>query len=168
MTGLFWAVPTVSTVPLAFAAVAIFLANESAAILLGARGKRLKEQAAYYEAVQLFRFSWIFLPNEPFTSYYNLAVELFTEYGETLFLTGEYEEGEEYFKGSRDFNKCLLEHKIIKKEDDIYKPMPGYEHLFLIDKYRGKEKGIKFTDDFIKWVENWLKKIKPPEQPYLF
>jgi len=44
VTGLIWAVPTVSTLSLALASVAFFLANESAAILLGARGKRLKEQ----------------------------------------------------------------------------------------------------------------------------
>jgi hypothetical protein len=44
VTGMVWAVPTLSTLSLGFASVAFFLANESAAILLGARGKRLKDQ----------------------------------------------------------------------------------------------------------------------------
>ena len=76
-------------------------------------------------------------------------------------------EGEEFFKNTREFNKCLIENKIIKKEDDIYKPMPGYEHLFFIEKYRGKDKGIKFKNEFINWIEKWIKEIKPPEQSEL-
>ena len=44
LTGLALAVPAPSTLALGGAAVAFFLANESAAILLGARGMRLKDQ----------------------------------------------------------------------------------------------------------------------------
>jgi len=44
VTGMALAVPTLSTLTLGAAAVALFLANEPAAIVLGARGKRLKEQ----------------------------------------------------------------------------------------------------------------------------
>lgn len=76
-------------------------------------------------------------------------------------------EGEDFFKNAREFNKCLIENKIIKKEDDIYKPMLGYEHLFFIEEYRGKNKGIKFKNEFVNWVEKWLKEIKPPEQSEL-
>ena len=44
VTGMALAVPTLSTLLLGAAGVAFFLANESAAILLGARGVRLKNQ----------------------------------------------------------------------------------------------------------------------------
>ena len=77
-------------------------------------------------------------------------------------------EGEDYFQQTRAFNKCLLEHKIIKKDDDVYLPMPDYQHLFMIDKYRGKVTGIRFTNEFINWVEDWIKKIRPPEEQSLF
>ena len=73
-------------------------------------------------------------------------------------------EGEEFFDNTRAFNKILLENKIIKKEDGIYLPCDDYQNLFMIDKYHGKVKGIKFTDDFITWVEDWIKKNRPPEE----
>lgn len=77
-------------------------------------------------------------------------------------------EGEEYFKQTRAFNKCMLEQHVIKKEDGVYLPVPGYEHMFIIDKYRGKVKGVKFNNEFINWVENWVKKNKPPEELSMF
>ena len=77
-------------------------------------------------------------------------------------------EGEDYFQQTRAFNKCLMEQRIIKKEDGVYLPMPQYEKLFIIDKYRGKIKGIKFNNDFINWVEKWVKEIKPPEELSMF
>ena len=77
-------------------------------------------------------------------------------------------EGEDYFQQTRAFNKCLMEQHIIKKEEGIYLPMPKYENLFIIDKYRGKIKGIKFNNDFINWVEKWVKEIKPPEELSMF
>ena len=46
--------------------------------------------------------------------------------------------------------------------------MPDYENLFMIEEYRGKPKGIRFTNEFIDWVEKWIKKIKPPEEQSLF
>lgn len=73
-------------------------------------------------------------------------------------------EGEDYFQQTRAFNKCLMEEHIIKKENGVYLPMPKYKNLFFIDKYRGKVKGIKFNNDFINWVEKWVKEIKPPEE----
>lgn len=77
-------------------------------------------------------------------------------------------EGEEYFKNTKAFNKCLMDKKIIIKEDGIYKPMPEYEQLFIVDKFRGRVKGIRFKIEFIDWVEIWLKDIKPPEEQGLF
>jgi hypothetical protein len=52
LTGLALAVPNLSTLALGAAAVAFFLANESAAILLGVRGKRLKDQEGARARVQ--------------------------------------------------------------------------------------------------------------------
>jgi len=77
-------------------------------------------------------------------------------------------EGEEYFQQTRILNKLLVEHNIIKKEDNVYLPMPEYEHLFMVAKYRGKVTGIRFTNEFINWLEKWLKKIKTPEEQSLF
>jgi len=77
-------------------------------------------------------------------------------------------EGEDYFQQTRAFNKALIDHKVIKKEDGVYIPMPEYKNLFMIDKYRGKVTGIRFTNDFINWVEKWVKKIRPPEEQSLF
>jgi hypothetical protein len=77
-------------------------------------------------------------------------------------------EGEDYFQQTRAFNKCLMEQHIIKKEYGVYLPMPQYEKLFIFDKYRGKIKGIKFNNDFINWVEKWVKEIKPPEELSMF
>ncbi len=77
-------------------------------------------------------------------------------------------EGEEFFQNTRMLNKYLLDYDIIIKEDGIYKPSDGYEELFIIDKYRGKTKGIKFKNEFINWIENWVKQIKIPEQQGMF
>ncbi|MCK4493157.1 MAG: hypothetical protein KAU26_03830 [Methylococcales bacterium] len=61
-----------------------------------------------------------------------------------------------------------MDKHIIKKENGGYLPMPKYENLFLIDEYRGKIKGIKFNNDFIKWVKKWVKEIKPPKELRIF
>lgn len=77
-------------------------------------------------------------------------------------------EGVEYFGNTQKFNKYLIGKKIIKKEDGIYKPMSPYEGLFMIDSYRGKERGIKFTNEFINQLEIWMQEIKEPEVLSLF
>ena len=50
-----------------------------------------------------------------------------------------------------DLDQRLFLHK---KEAGVYKPFSEYRHLFMIDKYAGKKRGIKFTHDFIAWVED--------------
>ena len=64
------------------------------------------------------------------------------------------------FQRTQDLNKYLIEQSIIKKDHDIYTPIKGHEELFIIDKYRGKVKGIKFKNEFISWIENNLSKSK--------
>lgn len=76
-------------------------------------------------------------------------------------------EGEEYFQQTRAFNEFLIEHKIIKKEDGVYLPMPNYEKLFMIDRYRGKIRGIRFKNEFIGWLEDWIRQMMPPKQQSL-
>jgi len=60
------------------------------------------------------------------------------------------------FQRTQDLNKYLIENSIIKKDKNIYIPINGHEELFIIDKYRGKTKGIKFKNEFISWIENTL------------
>jgi hypothetical protein len=81
------------------------------------------------------------------------------------YLTGE---GEDYFKNARELNQFLLVKNVIKKDNNIYVPTQDYAHLFIVEKYKGKVKGIKFTDDFIDWIESLLKALKTPEQTSLF
>ena len=64
------------------------------------------------------------------------------------------------FQRTQDLNKYLIEESIIKKEQNIYTPTNGHEELFIIDKYRGKTKGIKFKNEFISWIEENLGKAK--------
>lgn len=64
------------------------------------------------------------------------------------------------FQRTQDLNKYLIEQSIIKKDHDIYTPVHGHEKLFIIDKYRGKIKGIKFKNEFISWIEKNLSKSK--------
>lgn len=62
------------------------------------------------------------------------------------------EDGITNFKNTRDLNKYLLENKIIIKNNNIYEPLCLNE-LFIIEKYRGKNTGIKFRNSFIDWVK---------------
>lgn len=73
------------------------------------------------------------------------------------------QQGMDTFKTTRMFNKYLVDNKIIKKENGVYLPMPEYDRLFMIDIYRGRVNGIKFTDNFIAWIEDCLKKKAPQE-----
>ena len=77
-------------------------------------------------------------------------------------------EGEDFFSNTREFNSYLVNNQIIKKENGVYTPLQKYEQLFIIEMYRGKEKGIKFKNQFIDWIENKIKEIKPPVQRRLF
>jgi hypothetical protein len=60
------------------------------------------------------------------------------------------------FQKTQDLYKYLIKQSIIKKDKNIYIPTNGHEELFIIDKYRGKIKGIKFKNEFISWIENTL------------
>mgnify|MGYP006914831736 CR=1 FL=1 len=56
------------------------------------------------------------------------------------------------FKNTREFNKFLIDKKIIEKREDAYIPLTNHD-LFIIERYRGKVKGIKFTNAFIDWFK---------------
>ena len=77
-------------------------------------------------------------------------------------------EGETFFQTTRELNKCLLDNKIIQKEEGVYTPFPDYKDLFILKNHRGKVTGLSFTVDFIGWVEKWVKTVKPPEDLSLF
>ncbi len=61
------------------------------------------------------------------------------------------------FNRTQDLNRYLVQNSIIKKDDNIYQPMRKYEDLFIVDRYRGRVKGIKFRSEFLGWIEGSLK-----------
>ena len=78
------------------------------------------------------------------------------------------DEAEDFFQKTQDLNKYLIHESVIQKDDKIYKPTNKYENLFIIDKYHGKIKGIKFKNEFISWIEKHIKEEKKPQQASLF
>ncbi len=79
--------------------------------------------------------------------------------GYTAFEVVEYLKNamETIFHRTQDLNKYLVQKSIIKKDDNIYQPMSNYEDLFIIDRYRGRVKGIKFRSEFLGWIEGSLR-----------
>ncbi|MCP4689423.1 MAG: PAS domain S-box protein, partial [Desulfobacterales bacterium] len=74
-----------------------------------ALGKRLKNNAAYQAAESAFTRAIAFLPQNPFDADYDMAMELFTECGETLFLNLKYDEGEKRFETVLAHSKSPLD-----------------------------------------------------------
>lgn len=74
-------------------------------------------------------------------------------------------EGKSYFKNSRELNKFLLDGKIIEKNDGVYVPLK-HKELFIVESYRGKITGIKFTNRFIDWLDENIN--MPTQQDELF
>ncbi len=77
-------------------------------------------------------------------------------------------EAEDIFQKTQDLNKYLMNKLVIQKDDKIYIPTNKYENLFIIDKYHGKTKGIKFKNEFIYWIEKHIKEDRKPKQTSLF
>ena len=96
-------------------------------------GKQLKHNANYQSTEFYYKKAIHFLPANPFDTVYNLAIELYTEYGEILFLNLKYKKGEKYFhkvlkhsKSPLDSSKVYIRqinhyatHQNIKKSMDI-------------------------------------------------
>jgi hypothetical protein len=61
------------------------------------------------------------------------------------------------FHRTQDLNRYLVQNSIIKKDDNVYQPMSKYEDLFIVDRYRGRVRGIKFRSEFLGWIEGSLK-----------
>ncbi|MCK9336517.1 MAG: hypothetical protein M0P43_01670 [Arcobacteraceae bacterium] len=78
------------------------------------------------------------------------------------------DEAEDLFQKTQDLNKYLIHEAVIQKEDKTYTPTNKYKDLFIIDKYHGKIKGIKFKNEFITWIEKHIKEEKKPQQASLF
>ncbi|MBP9566886.1 MAG: hypothetical protein KBE02_06405 [Sulfurospirillum sp.] len=77
-------------------------------------------------------------------------------------------EAEEIFQKTQDLNRYLIQKLVIQKNNEIYIPTNQYESLFIIDKYHGKIKGIKFKNEFLAWLEKHIKEEKKPQQSSLF
>lgn len=77
-----------------------------------------------------------------------------------------------FFKDTRSLNKFLLKNAVIKKVEvkkkSVYQPTKNHEELFFIDKCRGQIKGVKFKNQFIDWIEKYVKNASSPEQGVLF
>ncbi len=78
------------------------------------------------------------------------------------------EEIKDFFKRPQDLNKFLVMKNILRKEKTIYLPTDKYSSLFIIEKYRGKTKGIKFKKEFIDWLKIEFKDNHLPKQATLF
>jgi hypothetical protein len=61
------------------------------------------------------------------------------------------------FHRTQDLNRYLVKNSIIKKDKNVYEPMSQYEDLFIVDRYRGRVRGIKFRGEFLGWIERSLK-----------
>ncbi len=72
------------------------------------------------------------------------------------------------FKRTQDLNRYLTEKLIIVKNNNTYIPTNEYQNLFIIDKYRGRVKGIKFKNEFISWIEKYIQEDRKLQQPRLF
>jgi len=72
------------------------------------------------------------------------------------------------FQKTQDLNKYLMNKLVIKKDDKVYIPTNKYENLFIIDKYKGKIKGIKFKSEFISWIKKNIREERKPQQLNLF
>jgi hypothetical protein len=77
-------------------------------------------------------------------------------------------EAEGFFQQTQDLNKYLIQKLVIEKDNKIYIPTTQYKDLFIIDKYRGKIKGIKFKNEFIKWIKEYIKNDAKYHQTSLF
>ena len=78
------------------------------------------------------------------------------------------DEAEVVFQKTQDLNKYLITKLVIQRDDKIYLPTNKYENLFIVDKYHGKTKGIKFRNEFISWIEKNIKEEKKLQQTSLF
>lgn len=61
--------------------------------------------------------------------------------------------GIEKYNRSQDLNSFLIKENLLKKEGKIYTPTDKNSQLFIIEEYRGKPKGVKFSNQFIDWIE---------------
>lgn len=71
------------------------------------------------------------------------------------------------FKKTQDLNKYLMDKNILKKENSNYMPISN-NNLFILEKYQGKIKGVKFKNEFIDWIEEELKSSNLSTQLKLF
>jgi hypothetical protein len=79
-----------------------------------------------------------------------------------------HQEGIEFFKDTRAFNKKMLEVNHIKKDGKVYLPGDASEDHFIVKTHRGKVTGIQFTLEFVNWIEEWIKRNREPVKLDLF
>ena len=71
------------------------------------------------------------------------------------------------FAKGKDLYEYLLKKSVIKKENNIYVPVESFSYLFILDNYKGRPKGIRFTTKFIDWFRNELNGISTSKKAQL-
>ncbi len=134
-------------------------------------GKRLKGNAAYHAAEGSFARAIAFLPPKPFETHRDMAVDLFTEYGETLFLNLKYEEGERRFNAVLSHTRSPLDRaKVYVKQIDHHASHHHPEKSMNIALRALETLGVKLP---VRWLKasavaellkvKWLLRNKKPE-----
>ncbi len=62
--------------------------------------------------------------------------------------------GIETYNRSQDLNKFLINETLLVKDGTVYQPTKKNPELFIVEKYRGKPRGVKFNNQFIDWIES--------------
>jgi len=132
-------------------------------------GKRLKNNAACDAAEIFFSKAVDFISPEAFSKDYDLATDLYTEYGETLFLNLKYEEGEKQFLAVLSHSKSPLDKaKVFVKQINHYAAHHNLDKSMQIAIYALSTVGLRLPDKLLKIkiiidllnVKHLLRKIK--------
>ena len=76
--------------------------------------------------------------------------------------------GIETYNRSQDLNKFLINENLLVKEGTAYQPTKKNPELFIVERYRGKPRGVKFNNQFIDWIESIATQPKPEQTSFDF
>ncbi len=114
-------------------------------------GRRLKSNAAYQAAENSLAQAIAFLPPKPFETQYDLAVDTYTEYGETLFLNLKHGEAEQQFNSViAHSNSPLDSARIYRKQIDHHAARGNIVKAMEIALYALEILGVKLPKRLLK------------------
>ncbi|MGA1867914.1 MAG: AAA family ATPase [bacterium] len=106
-------------------------------------GRKAKESAAYEEAKQYFHQGVELLSPEAWESDYSLSLALYTESGETAYLTGDFHKAEEYFNAIIEKAESVLDKvKVYEVKIAYYTGIHKYKEAVEVGKDALKMLGI--------------------------